>query len=151
MTRNQSASGKNRLQMHRAVDSYLSPLTEYRPVEDGTSCSQEGFVVDGASAQICAWSNEYAATDRQRMFECSTQHSVLHDHALGADANRSPVGCEHCPEQDPRFRTDFDVTRDYGPRCHPCRFVDTGGLPCVLNQHGGRLEQPTQLDLILAR
>src|SRR6266571_3415209 len=54
--------------------------------------------------------------DNQRMLPGTSQYRVLHDHAMGADLDRTAVGAEHGTMQDAAARPDPDLAAEHGRR-----------------------------------
>jgi hypothetical protein len=67
---------------------------------------------------------QHVIADQQRMRRGATQHRLLHDHAVGAHANRAAVGGQHGAVQHATARAHPDIAaehrglRDVGRRIH---------------------------------
>ena len=110
--------------MQDAIQPQLGPCADDRTGEDRDSRGDEDLVLDTSAVEVTVWTDEDRVAENQRMVGSSSEHGILHDEDVLAQADRTPVGVQHCAVEDTRSGTDAHVTREYRSRRDPSRAVN---------------------------
>ena len=127
--------GDHCLDVDDSVYAYLGLLAHGCPVEDRYSGGNERLGFDVTAAEMGVGTDQYMVANSQRMVGGAAEDGVFHDDTTRSDCDWTAFGGHHRSVEDPRVRADLHVARHGGGGSHPCRFVDTGGVTGVFDQH----------------
>lgn len=114
-----AGSGKApRPDVHHRMDGDDDPFLKHRTIEDSGPRRNKRASVDRRTGNVGMWPHEYVIPECTRMLPRASDHRVLHDDTMLANAHRRPLRTDDSASEHHRARPNMDIPRDDSCGCH---------------------------------